>query len=74
MEDKEKIAFTCHRGLYGYNVMPFGWANAPGIFQELMSVVLHGLEDFAMAYLNDIIIFIASEEEHKQHIKKCLIA
>ena len=54
-----------------YNVMPFGLANAPGIFQELMSVVLHGLEDFAMAYLDDIIIFSASEEEYKQHIPKC---
>ena len=36
--DTEKTAFTCHRGLCEYNVMPFGLANAPGIFQELMSV------------------------------------
>ena len=72
-EDKEKTAFTCHRGLYEYNVMPFGLSNAPGIFQELMSVVLHGLENFAMTYLDDIIIFSASEE-HKQHIQKILIA
>ena len=38
-ENDEKTAFTCHRDLYKYNVMPFGLANAPGIFQELMSVV-----------------------------------
>ena len=44
-EDKKKMAFTHHRGLYEYNVMPFGLANVPGIFQELMSVVLHGLEN-----------------------------
>ena len=37
-EDKEKMAFTCHRGLYKYDVIPFGLANAPGIFQELMSI------------------------------------
>ena len=56
-EDKEKTVFTCYRGFfYEYNVMPFGLANAPGIFQELISVVLHGLENFAMAYLDDIII------------------
>ena len=58
--DKEKTAFTCHRGLYEYNVMPFGLANAPGIFQELMSIVLQDLGNFAMAYLDDIIIFSSS--------------
>ena len=63
-EDKEKTAITCHRGLYEYSGMPFGLTNAPGIFQELMSIVLHGLGDFSMAYLDDIIIFSASEEEH----------
>ena len=41
--DKEKTAFTCHRGLYEYNVMPFGFANAPGMCQELMSTVLQDL-------------------------------
>ena len=50
------MAFACHRGLYEYNVIPFGLANALGIFQELMSVVLHGLDDFAMTYMDDIII------------------
>ena len=68
--DKEKTTFTYHRGLYKYNVMPFGLANTPGIFEELMSIVLHGLGYFTMVYLDDIIIFSASEEEHKQHIKK----
>ena len=58
-EDREKTAFTCHRGLYENNVMPFGFANSPGIFQELMSVVLHGLGNFAVVYLDDIIIFSA---------------
>ena len=69
-EDKEKMAFTCHRGLYECNVMPFGLENPPGIFQELMSLVLHGLGNFAMAYLDDIFIFSTSEEEHKQNIQK----
>ena len=39
----EKTSFTCHRGLYKHNAMPFGLANAPGIFQELMLIVFHGL-------------------------------
>ena len=62
--DKEKTAFTCHRGLYEYNVMPFGLVNAPGIFQELMSIVLQDLGNFAMAFLDDIIIFCSSMKEH----------
>ena len=73
-EDMEKRALTCHRCLYEYNVMPFGLANSPGIFQELMSVVLHGLKKFAMAYSDEIIIFSASEEEYKKHIQKIFIA
>ena len=56
--NKEKTAFTCHRGFYEYNVMSFGLGNTPGIFQELMSIVLQDLGNFAMAYLDDIIIFI----------------
>ena len=54
--DKEKTAFTCCRGLYEYKVMPFGLGYAPGIFQELMSIVLQDLGYFAMAYLDDIIV------------------
>ena len=41
----------------------------PGIFQQLMSVVLEGLEQFAMAYLDDILIFSASADEHLRHLK-----
>ena len=62
--DKEKTTFTCHRGLHEYNVKPFGLANAPGIFQELMSIVLQDLGNFAMAYLDDIIILSSSAREY----------
>ena len=66
---KEETIFTCHRGLYGYSVMPFGLANAPGIFQELMSIVLQDLGNFPMVYLDDIIIFSSSMKEHTRHIQ-----
>ena len=39
-KDKEKTAFACHKGLFEFNVMPFGLSNAPAVFQELMSVEL----------------------------------
>ena len=67
--NNEKTAFTCHRGFHEYNVMPFEFTNAPDIFQELMSIVFQDLDNFAMAYLDDIIIFSSSIQEHKRHIQ-----
>ena len=68
--DKEKTAFTCHRGLFQFNVMPFGLSNAPAIFQVLMSIVLAELDKFAIAYLDDILIYSATLEEHIVHIQQ----
>ena len=55
--DKEKTTFACHRGLFEFNVMPFGLMAAPAIFQQLMSTALQGLSQFATAYLDDILIY-----------------
>ncbi len=51
-----KTMFTCHMGLFNFRVMPFGLANASGVFSQLMSIVLDGMETFAMAYLDDIMV------------------
>ena len=67
-KDKEKTAFACHRGLFEFNVMPFGLTNAPAVFQELMSIVLNGCNAFAIAYLDDILIFSETFEEHMLHL------
>lgn len=66
-QDKEKTAFACHRGLFQFNVMPFGLVNAPAIFSQLISVALQGCEQFAVAYLDDILVFSKTLEEHLQH-------
>ena len=55
-------------GKYEYVKVPFGLAQAPAYFQELMTAVLKDLP-FAMAYLDDIIIYSSTPEEHLQHIK-----
>lgn len=70
-EDKEKTAFTVpHRGLFEFNSMPFGLVNAPAIFQSLMSIVLENLNHFAVAYLDDILIFSPTKEAHADHIQQ----
>ena len=65
--DNEKTAFACHRGLFEFNVMPFGLSNAPAVFQELMAVVLQGIGTFAIAYLDDILVFSPTLEDHLRH-------
>ena len=63
-----KTAFTSPFGKYEYVKVPFGLAQALAYFQELMTGVLKDLP-FAMAYLNDIIIYSSTPEEHLEHIK-----
>ena len=68
MDSIPKTAFTSPFGKYEYVKVPFGLAQAPAYFQELMTGVLKDLP-FAMAYLDDIIICSSTPEEHLQHIK-----
>ena len=69
---KDKTAFITHAGLYEFNVMSFGLTNAPPDFQRLMSRVLHGLEwKTCLIYIDDIIIFSSSFEEHLNRL--CLV-
>ena len=63
-----KTAFTSPFGKYEYVKVPFGLAQAPAYFQELMTGILKEMP-FAMAYLDDIIIFSKTAEEHLQHIE-----
>ena len=63
-----KTAFTSPFGKYEYVKVPFGLAQALACFQELMTGVLKDLP-FAMAYLDDIILYSSTPEEHLEHIK-----
>ena len=63
-KDKEETAFTSHRGLYEYNVRPFGFQNVPSTFQRLMSTVLRDMSHLSLAYLDDMIIFSPSMHYH----------
>ena len=65
---RAKTAFVMPFGKYKFLMVPFGLAQAPAYFQLLMNKVLHGLE-FAMMYLDDIIIFSKNELQHLEHLE-----
>ena len=67
-ESKEKTAFVTPFGLYEFEVMPFGLHNAPATFQRMMDHVFQGCESFAGAYLDDVVIFSLTWEEHLKHL------
>ncbi|KRY06856.1 Transposon Tf2-6 polyprotein, partial [Trichinella patagoniensis] len=69
--DREKTAFATPLGLYQFKVMPFGLCNAPGTFQRLMERTLSGLvSKSCLVYLDDIIVFSATEEEHLTRLEE----
>jgi hypothetical protein len=70
--DEIKTAFRTHRGLYHHKVMAFGIATAPATCQRLINKILNGLQDFAMAHLDDICIFSETFSEHLKHIHEVM--
>lgn len=73
-EDRHKTAFKTAEGLYEWVIMPFGLCNAPATFQRLMNNVLHGLlGKNVVVYLDDILIFSRSLEEHKAQVREVLL-
>jgi len=62
-----------HYGHFEYLIMPFELANAPATFQAYINQTLAEHMNFiCVVYLNDILIYSQSEEEHKHHVCKIL--
>ena len=66
---KVKTAFMTPIGQYQWKRLPFGLKNAPAIFQRYMDLVLAGVKwHYALVFVDDIIVYSKTWEEHKQHL------
>jgi hypothetical protein len=71
--DEWKTAFRTRYSHFEYMVMPFGLTNAPAQFQAYINEALAGLVDVTcIVYLDDILIFSNSKEEHTEHVREVL--
>ncbi|GBG70434.1 hypothetical protein CBR_g6562 [Chara braunii] len=71
--DQHKTAFKTRDGLYEFTVMPFGLTNAPATFQSLMDKVFRNqINRFVVVYLDNILIFSKSMEEHMRQLEKVM--
>ena len=67
-KDRYKTAFTIPFGHYEWNVMPFGLKNANSEFQNIMNDIFTPFTEFSIVYIDDVLIFSKSRDEHWKHL------
>ena len=71
---REKTTFTTPQGTFMYDKIPFGLMNVGATFQRAMDIASVGeKEKFVVIYLDDIIVFSQSDEEHMKHLKQTFL-
>nr|XP_016511041.1 PREDICTED: RNA-directed DNA polymerase homolog [Nicotiana tabacum] len=71
--DEHKMTCVTRYGSYDFLVMPFVLTNAPAIFCTLMSQVFREyIDEFVVVYLDDIVVYSQTMEEHLEHLRKVL--
>ena len=72
--DEWKTAFQTRYGLFEYKVIPFGLANAPATFQNMMNEIFRDMIDLGVViYLYDILIYSENEQDHVALVKRVLV-
>ena len=72
-KDREKTAFVTRYGSYEFLVLPMGLCNSPGTFMELMNRIFEQhLDRFVIVFLDDVLIFSKTLEEHEKHMREVL--
>ena len=72
-EDEDLTTFRTRYGSYKYKVLPFGLTGGPATFQRYINeTLIHGLDEYCSAYLDDVLIFSNSLEEHQVHVTEVL--
>ena len=71
--DIPKTAFVTRYGQFEFTVMSFGLTNAPAYFMNLMNkVFMDELDKFVVVFIDDILIYSKSIQEHEQHLRVVL--